>query len=90
MVLVFAINANAEDQKRKKGFREKGMGRRKGKNGRTLGKPYPHDRKGEREERRGTKRRTNDIQRNAVIWTVPGSSYSEENHQRGGKPYLWG
>ena len=44
----------------------------------------------ERRETRGTKKHTNNIQRNAVIWTVPGSSYSTENHQGGKKPYLWG
>jgi len=62
VVLVFAISANAEDQKRKKGFREKGWGRRKGKNGRTLGKPYPHDRKEEQEERRGAQTISKEMQ----------------------------
>ena len=52
VVLVFAINANAEDQKRKKGFREKGLGRRKGGNGRTLGAPYPQENEGKRKEQR--------------------------------------
>ena len=69
MVLVFAINANAEDQKRKKGFREKGLGRRKGENGRTLGAPYPQENEGKREEQRSI----NNIQRNTRITTVPGS-----------------
>jgi len=52
VVLVFAIDAKAEYQKRKKGFKGKGLGEEKGKNGRILGKPYPHERKEEREERR--------------------------------------
>ena len=87
MVLVFAIDAKAEDQKRKKGFRGKGLGEEKGKKWRSPRRTLPT-----REKRgtRGTEKYTSDIKRNAVIWTVPGSSYSEENHQRGGKPYLWG
>ena len=62
MVLVFAIAAKAEDQKRKKGFRGKGLGDEKGKNGRTLGKPYPHERKEEREERRSTQTISKEMQ----------------------------
>ena len=87
MVLVFAIVAKAEDQKRKKGFRGKGLGEEKGKKWKNPRKTLPT-----REKRgaRGTKKHTNDIQRNAVMWTVPDSSYSEENYQGGRKPYLWG
>ena len=44
--MVFAINTNAEDQKRKKGFREKGFGEKKGENGRTLGAPTSKRTKG--------------------------------------------
>jgi len=49
--------------RKRKGSEKRGWEKKRGKNGRILGAPYP-----------------NDIQRNAVIWTVPGSSYSEENH----------
>ena len=87
MVLVFAINTNAEDQKRKKGFREKGFGEKKRGKWKNPRSALPAK---ERRETRGITKHTSNIQRNAVIWTVPGSSYSEENHQGGKKPYLWG
>ena len=86
MVLVFAINANAEDQKRKKGFREKGFGEKKRGKWKNPRSALPTR---ERRESRGTKEHTNNIQRNAVIRTVPGSSYSKENHQ-GGKNRTFG
>ena len=86
MVLVFAINANAEDQKRKKGFREKGFGEKKRGKWKNPRSALPAK---ERRETRGITKHTSNIQRNAVIWTVPGSSYSKENHQ-GGKNRTFG
>jgi len=39
-------------KRERKGSEEKGWEKKKGKNGRILGKPYPRERKEEREERR--------------------------------------
>jgi len=74
-------------KREKKGFREKGLGEEKGKEWGNLRRTLPT-----REKRgtRGTEKHTNDIQRNAVTWTVPGSSCSKGNHQGEEKPYLWG
>ena len=58
--MVFAINTNAEDQKKKKGFREKGLGEEKGKKWKNPRSALPT-----REQRgtRGTKKHKNDIQK---------------------------
>ena len=63
------------------------MGEEKGKKWKNPRRTLPT-----REKRgtRGTKKHTNDIQRNAVTWTVAGSSCSKGNHQGEEKPYLWG
>ena len=68
--MVFAINANAEDQKRKKGFREKGFGEKKRGKWKNPRSALPTR---ERREARGTTKHTNNIQRNTRITTVPGS-----------------
>jgi len=39
-------------KRKRKGSEKKGWEKKRGKNGRILGEPYPHERKGEREERR--------------------------------------
>ena len=68
--MVFAINANAEDQKRKKGFREKGFGEKEGGKWKSPRSALPAR---ERREAKGTTKHTNNIQRNTRITTVPGS-----------------
>ena len=51
MVLVFVIDARAEEQRRKrKGSEKKGLEEKREKNGGILGEPYPHEKKEEREE----------------------------------------
>ena len=68
--MVFAINANAEDQKRKKGFREKGFEEKKRGKWKNPRSALPAK---EQREAKGTTRHTNNIQRSTRTTTVPGS-----------------